>query len=52
MRGGKHEDYIREMTFADSRLCVGNPLTDFHGVLTGVPIYTGSAATLEQATRR
>jgi hypothetical protein len=25
---------------------IGEPLTDFHGILTGVPQYTGSAKSL------
>jgi hypothetical protein len=28
------------------RIRVGNPLTEFHGVLTGIPHYTGSAQPL------
>jgi circadian clock protein KaiC len=40
-RAGAHEDTIRELTLGDGGIHVGRPLTDFHGVLTGVPTYTG-----------
>ena len=36
-RSGSHERTIRELTMADNTVGVGEPLTDFHGVLTGVP---------------
>jgi len=42
-RSGRHEATIREFTFNEKGLQVGEPLSDFHGVLTGVPSYTGSA---------
>ena len=41
-RTGTHEAAIRELKIGPGRLQVGEPLTDFHGVLTGVPRYTGS----------
>jgi circadian clock protein KaiC len=47
MRGGEHEDYIRELRFIDDRLVVGQPLTNFRGVLTGVPVFTGASDALE-----
>jgi circadian clock protein KaiC len=40
-RGGLHERTIREMTMGPNGVSVGKPLTEFHGVLTGVPTYTG-----------
>ncbi|MDI6028166.1 ATPase domain-containing protein [Corticibacterium sp. UT-5YL-CI-8] len=40
-RTGKHEDTIREFTLSSKGVIVGNALTDFSGVLTGVPIYHG-----------
>lgn len=49
MRGGEHEHFIRELRFAQNRLTVGEPLTEFHGVLTGVPVFTGTRATLDEA---
>jgi circadian clock protein KaiC len=43
-RGGEHESTIRELSFANSRLTVGQPLREFQGVLTGAPSYTGFIA--------
>jgi len=40
-RGGRHERTIREFRLDDG-IHVGNPLREFRGVLTGVPIYEGS----------
>jgi len=40
-RSGKHERTIRELSLGQSGVVVGKPLTDFHGVLTGVPTYNG-----------
>jgi circadian clock protein KaiC len=37
MRGGAHERTIREFRMKDGRISVGEPLRDYHGVLTGVP---------------
>ena len=45
-RTGQHETTIRELQFGDGRVRVGEPLRDFHGVLTGVPQYTGAAKPL------
>jgi len=45
-RTGIHETSIRELKIGPERVQVGGPLTDFHGVLTGVPQYTGSAKPL------
>jgi circadian clock protein KaiC len=36
-RTGYHEDYIRELNISDKGIHVGPPMTDFRGVLTGVP---------------
>jgi len=47
MRGGLHEDYIRELRFAGGRLTVGEPLTEFQGVLTGVPNFIGKQSLLD-----
>lgn len=38
-RGGAHERTIREFKMQDGRISVGQPLRDFRGVLTGVPIH-------------
>jgi circadian clock protein KaiC len=40
-RNGHHERTIREFRFGPAGIRIGEPLTDFHGVLTGVPTYTG-----------
>jgi circadian clock protein KaiC len=45
-RTGRHETAIRELKIGPERLHVGKPLTDFQGILTGVPQYTGSAGPL------
>ena len=42
-RGGAHERTIREFTMQDGRISVGQPLRDFRGVLTGVPIHEGAS---------
>ena len=38
-RSGNHERTIREMWVGKSGLCVGEPLVDMQGVLTGVPSF-------------
>ena len=48
-RTGLHERSIRELSFQNGCIEVGEPLTQFEGVLTGVPKYLGGAAKL--ATR-
>jgi circadian clock protein KaiC len=45
-RTGSHESAIRELHIGPRQVHVGEPLTDFHGVLTGVPHYTGSKSLL------
>jgi circadian clock protein KaiC len=45
-RTGQHEDTIRELRLGPGRVHVGRALSDFQGVLTGVPQYIGSAETL------
>jgi circadian clock protein KaiC len=40
-RSGPHENTIREMTLGPNGLAIGEPLTQFRGVLTGVPTYEG-----------
>jgi circadian clock protein KaiC len=40
-RGGRHERTIREFRFDVRGIRIGEPLTEFQGVLTGVPTYTG-----------
>lgn len=41
-RSGRHEDTIREMRIDDRGVRVGEPLSEFNGVLTGTPQYTGN----------
>jgi circadian clock protein KaiC len=41
-RTGGHETTIREYAIGPDRIRVGEPLTDFQGVMTGVPQYLGS----------
>ena len=50
-RTGSHEDVIREFKIRDDRLEVGEPLSEFRGVLTGVPEYVGSSESLFGAGR-
>jgi circadian clock protein KaiC len=42
-RGSPHERTLREFFFDASGIHVGEPLRQFHGVLTGVPVYDGAA---------
>jgi circadian clock protein KaiC len=37
-RSGAHEKTIRELRLEPNGITVGEPLVDFHGVLTGVPV--------------
>jgi circadian clock protein KaiC len=45
-RSGEHEASIREFGIERNRVRVGAPLTEFQGVLTGVPTYVGGNAPL------
>jgi circadian clock protein KaiC len=46
-RGGEHERTIREFHLDNGKgISVGQPLREFRGVLTGVPVYEGQAAPL------
>ncbi len=38
-RGGRHERTIRDFSLEPGGIRVGEPLKDFRGVLTGVPVY-------------
>ncbi|WP_293396149.1 ATPase domain-containing protein [Nevskia sp.] len=46
-RGGAHERSIREFRMLDGRIMVGEPLRNFRGILTGVPIYQEAAPRVE-----
>jgi circadian clock protein KaiC len=45
-RTGGHEPYIREYRIDKQGLRVGEPLSHFSGILTGVPQYSGQAESL------
>lgn len=42
-RTGYHERTIRELALGEKGLTLSEPLVEFHGVLTGVPTFTGKA---------
>jgi circadian clock protein KaiC len=50
-RTGEHETTIREFRISRDGLRVGAALTDFHGVLTGVPQYVGPGGPLMNDAR-
>jgi circadian clock protein KaiC len=41
-RKGGHERTIRELRFSSSGIRVGRPLHEFQGILSGVPVFTGT----------
>jgi circadian clock protein KaiC len=45
-RTGAHENSIRELKIGPDRIRVGEPLTQFQGILTGVPQYVGTSTPL------
>jgi circadian clock protein KaiC len=45
-RSGAHEGMIREFNLGPQGVSLGPALSEFHGVLTGVPTYTGGSAQL------
>ena len=45
-RGGQHEKTIREYTIGQDGVTVGPALSNFHGVLRGVPSFVGEASGL------
>jgi circadian clock protein KaiC len=45
-RSGQHESTIRELAITADGVRVGEPLTNFHGVLTGVPVFKPRANVL------
>ena len=40
-RSGAHERMIREYQMSNTGITIGEPLADFHGVLSGTPIFRG-----------
>jgi circadian clock protein KaiC len=51
-RTGLHETTIREFAIGPERVRVGEPLSQFQGVITGVPQYRGGAGPLLQSDGR
>jgi circadian clock protein KaiC len=47
-RTGTHESTIREYRIDGRGLTIGAPLSEFQGVLRGVPVYNGVSALLEE----
>jgi circadian clock protein KaiC len=45
-RSGAHEDTIREFRLSGQGVKVGPPLTQFQGILSGIPTYRGEATPL------
>ena len=45
-RTGYHERTIRELDLSAGGITIGEPLEEFHGILTGVPSYSGKDASL------
>lgn len=50
-RSGGHEDAIRELRIDDKGVRIGEPLTEFRGVLTGTPEYVGDSGPLMESRR-
>jgi circadian clock protein KaiC len=48
-RVGTHEDTIRELRLTAEGLQVGEPLTDFQGIKSGIPTYVGSQPMIKAA---
>jgi circadian clock protein KaiC len=42
-RSGPHEDTIRELAIGAKGLVIGKALTEFHGVLSGIPVFAGKS---------
>jgi circadian clock protein KaiC len=47
-RSGDHEVLVRELQISRRGISVGKPLDEFHGVLSGRPVFTGRAADVSQ----
>jgi circadian clock protein KaiC len=51
-RTGGHESTIRKLHFGRGGVSAGEPLHQFHGVLTGVPTFVGTPAELTDSGGR
>ncbi|HST50389.1 MAG TPA: ATPase domain-containing protein [Pyrinomonadaceae bacterium] len=49
-RSGAHENTIREFQVSSDGIRVGRPLNEFQGVLTGVPLFSGTSGRLIRET--
>ena len=49
-RIGTHEDTIRELRLSSQGLQIGEPLTDFQGIMSGIPTYLGSQSMIRAAS--
>jgi len=47
-RSGAHEDTLRELTLRRGGVAIGEPLHDFHGVMSGIPVFTRDEPQLER----
>ena len=45
-RSGMHEDTLREMRLGDSGIALGEPLHNFHGIMSGIPAIAKDDGTL------
>jgi circadian clock protein KaiC len=45
-RTGAHEQTIREMSFVGGKITIGKPLTEFRGIMTGTPSFTGASTNI------
>lgn len=50
-RASEHEHTIRELTFHKGSITVGEPLSEFQGVLTGIPTFLGAGGVSLPRTR-
>ncbi len=48
-RSGAHEDTIRELQMGKGGIAIGEALSAFRGVLTGVPVYVGAERSLQDS---
>lgn len=50
-RSGEHEQTLREFKLTAEGIALGPPLTDFSGIFSGTPRYTGDSAPLLSLSR-